>query len=794
MNSLKILHLKFYFRKHILRSVLGVMLWMTSATLLANTDKYRLTFRDDPSTTIVVGFNAINGTGHTVYYGTTNHGTITASYPFSRAVDHQVSFRGMNNSFVRISGLQPKTRYYFVVGDNNSVSNVMYFETITDNPNDTVSFIAGGDSRQSSGSPDASIEWGNEMVRKLKPDAVLFGGDMTNNGSNGEWQDWFDKWQLTIGTDGRMTPIVATQGNHESGPDNIYNLFDVPDQDNALAGNHAYYALSFGGNLVRSYTLNSDEEGIITDQSSWLQNDFNSNTDVIWKTAQYHQPIAPHKKSKDYRTDLYSNWAQLFYENGVRLVVECDAHVVKETDPVKPTGNTNDANSGFVYDEDGTCYAGEGTWRALRSVDQTYPFTRASGSFNQVKWVIVSRQEIHLRTILTENVASVTEVSSDARYTPPTGLEVWNNHVTIIRHPSSPKPVVNIVSPINGANYTTPQTVTLEAVASDADGSITHVDFYVNNSLVGTKFGAPYAMDFDFTADGEYDIKVVATDNDGQSTSKTNTMTIGEVPDELIIPVSASADDAEEQLGSPMITSSSDLEMVMESSKQVVGIRFQNVNLPANAIIEEAYIRFTVDEVNTETTDLTIYGENSINPLTFSDANKIIGRSKTSAVVNWSPDEWNITGAKENSADLTSIINELKGKSGYTPNNPMVFIISGSGKRVASSYDEAASLAPVLHIKYSTSAITGIEEKTESDIQFVRPSIFTNSTSISTEGLGTGPFEVKVLDMSGHVVHSTTIYEGHSAQFGNMLAAGMYSVFMTNNEHLWSMKIMKTNR
>ena len=130
----------------------------------------------------------------------------------------------MNNHFARLSGLQPNTNYYFVIRDSQGTSQRMYFKTAPDNPNERLSFIAGGDS-QNNRTPRQNA---NKLVAKLKPTAVLFGGDMTDSDTNSQWIEWFEDWQLTKSNDGRMYAIVAARGNHESNNDVIYNLFDVP--------------------------------------------------------------------------------------------------------------------------------------------------------------------------------------------------------------------------------------------------------------------------------------------------------------------------------------------------------------------------------------------------------------------------------------------------------------------------------------------------------------------------------------------------------------------------------------
>ncbi|MEQ9307212.1 MAG: fibronectin type III domain-containing protein, partial [Marinoscillum sp.] len=246
--------------KNLFLTFIAVML---TVGLYASTDKYRLTLRDNPATSIVIGWNQIDGTGVTVYYGTIDQGTDWASYPNSTGATRSVGFAGMDNHFARLEGLQANTIYYFVIKDSNSNSERFWFKTAPNVPTERLSFIAGGDSRNNR----VPRQNGNRLVSKLKPHAVFFGGDMTNACTNSEWMEWFDDWQLTISDDGRMYPIVATRGNHETNDDYIYNLFDTPRNNNSV-----YYALTFGGSLIRAYTLNT-EIPVNGNQESWLQTD-----------------------------------------------------------------------------------------------------------------------------------------------------------------------------------------------------------------------------------------------------------------------------------------------------------------------------------------------------------------------------------------------------------------------------------------------------------------------------------------------------------------------------------------
>ena len=82
--------------------------------VIGNNEKYRLIITDDPSTTVMIGWNQTSGSAPTVHYGMTDYGTTWTSYPQSKIVERTVSYKGMTNSFVKLIGLTPNTNYYFV--------------------------------------------------------------------------------------------------------------------------------------------------------------------------------------------------------------------------------------------------------------------------------------------------------------------------------------------------------------------------------------------------------------------------------------------------------------------------------------------------------------------------------------------------------------------------------------------------------------------------------------------------------------------------------------------------------
>lgn len=171
----------------------------------------------------------------------------------------------------------------------------------------------------------------------------------------------------------------------------------------------------------------------------------------------------------------------------------------------------------------------------------------------------------------------------------------------------------------------------------------------------------------------------------------------------ISVAVSQGSDDAEEEVSTGDISlSSSDLELVYDGGDQIIGIRFNNINVPNGATITNAFIQFTTDEVTEDATNLTIVGENVDNASTFANTiNNISNRPITSASIAWTPAPWstqNEADFAQRTPDLSSVVNEIVNRSGWAANQSMAFIISGTGERTAESYNGTA--APILQIAY----------------------------------------------------------------------------------------------
>lgn len=783
-------------------------LFFTSISIFASTDKYRLVLVDDPATTITIAWNQLSGTNPMVHYGTSDFGTDHTMYPNSQAVDRSIIYRGMSNRFVRLSGLSPNTAYYFVIQDSEGTSERFWFKTA---PNDLsrLSFIAGGDSRNN----QVPRRRANLLVSKLKPHAVLFGGDMTDDDTNTEWRNWFDDWQLTTANDGRMFPIVPARGNHE-GTAVIYNLFDTPNEE-------AYYALTFGNNLIRTYTLNS-EISVSGNQRIWLQDDLESHSDLIWKMAQYHKPMRPHTASKSEGQSEYAAWAPLFFDNGVRLVIDCDSHTAKTTWPVEPATGPESEEGFKINQARGTVYAGEGGWGApLRVNDDDKIWTRNSGSFNQFKLIFIDENKIELRTIKVDNANTVEEVTNEDPFTLPGNLDLWapSNGAVVEIFPIAPLNNPDIAFTANTPTvYLDGTDLSLDIEVVEEGNGISNVAFYLDGVLAETDETPPYNFTNSY-ADGQYVIEAIATTTDNLTDCEQLILNIGSFTNRDTAPVINGDDDVEETETGVVYSTSSDLEIVYDdfdfvdnvpNGYQKIGLRFQNVFIPAGATIDTAYIQFRSDESDDASVAFLILAEDTGNALPFADndTSNVSARTTLQNSVAWSPAAWpssRLVGPAQRTSELKDLVQQIVDRSDWKAGNSMVFMIEGTGVsltntsaiRVADSYEGSDEFPPTLNFAYSfdaSSVLTDIKEINEVVNVPVYPNPFTNTLNFELSK-NYDQIWIELIDISGRIIYTQTISKtsGNISINPGITHSGIYfiNVYSSKKSILLQQKIIR---
>jgi plastocyanin len=98
---------------------------------------------------------------------------------------------------------------------------------------------------------------------------------------------------------------------------------------------------------------------------------------------------------------------------------------------------------------------------------------------------------------------------------------------TIIVAAANLPPSVTITNPVSGTVFTAPANVTIQASASDTNGTVTNVQFRVGANVVTNKATAPFFGVTNNLAAGSYTLFAIASDNSG--TTATNQVAISVV-------------------------------------------------------------------------------------------------------------------------------------------------------------------------------------------------------------------------------------------------------------------------
>jgi|GEM_PF-6271617 hypothetical protein len=137
---------------------------------------------------------------------------------------------------------------------------------------------------------------------------------------------------------------------------------------------------------------------------------------------------------------------------------------------------------------------------------------------------------------------------------------------------------------------------------------------------------------------------------------------------------------------------------------QIAGIRFEEVMVPRGATIKRAYIQFVANSSSDDSSSLTINIENHPEPSEFKEEYfDLSDRKVLDKKVVWKPKFWEVLGensSQYSTADLSQLIIGIVSQEEWKSGNPMVFLISGEGCKIAKSFDANPQYAPKLYIEY----------------------------------------------------------------------------------------------
>jgi hypothetical protein len=212
-----------------------------------------------------------------------------------------------------------------------------------------------------------------------------------------------------------------------------------------------------------------------------------------------------------------------------------------------------------------------------------------------------------------------------------------------------------------------------------------------------------------FPSAGSYLLRLSAYDGEKTGTSDL-TIVVNPPPpppgaDSTEVRIAVSEDDVEQRGDLSVKLGSGDLELTEEKrGLQTVGLRFTPLNVPAGARIDNAWIQFKADEPSSGQTDLTIGAEASGNAAPFSGADEELSlRPTTGVFVGWSVPAWvqGDAGPGQQTTNIAAVIDSVVNGGGWQSGNALVILITGTGDRVAESFDGDDAGAPLLHVEYT---------------------------------------------------------------------------------------------
>ena len=309
-------------------------------------DHLRVVWFGDPSTEALISWTTQEpGQQHTVYLAK-NSQRDNPSPTWTLQVEAQASgmYEGGGDAHYHhtsLEGLEPSTRYYFVVETDGERSDERWFVTA---PSDDrrIKLLYGGDSRSDWEDRQAM---NRRLALLLEEDpeilALWHGGDFISDGSDwGDWNQWLTDHALTTTTEGRVLPVIPTRGNHERDGDMYNRVFGWPGGDSEVN----YFTIEMG-QWAKLITLDS-EASVFGAQRDWLETELINAQDSTWIIAGYHTPAWPAVKIPG----PARQWVTSFEYYNVDLVCENDGHALKRTVPIRDE----------KMDPTGVVYVGEG--------------------------------------------------------------------------------------------------------------------------------------------------------------------------------------------------------------------------------------------------------------------------------------------------------------------------------------------------------------------------------------------------------------------------------------------------
>jgi hypothetical protein len=512
------------------------------------------------------------------------------------------------------------------------------------------------------------------------------------------------------------TVCWPTMGNHEGhtsdgklGVGPYYDAYVVPTEGEAggvPSGTESYYSFDVGPvHLVCLNSFDVDRRPL-GEMASWLRADLEA-TEAQWLIAFWHHPaytMGTHNSDRELELlEMRTYLMPILEAGGVDLVLAGHSHIYERSMLIDGAYDTPTVAQGVILDDGDGREGGDGAYRkspGLVPRRGTVAIVAGHGGAGIGR----SGTLPIMRSVILEHGSVMLEIDSqrlEARMIDRFG-KVRDSFVVDKSKATPPAAPVENPWHVDGPEIlvqrdlqTGVNTVEVQARPATPDAAIYYTLDGLDPTLTSARYQQPLALErtVEFKAfswwDGGRRISPVAS-------RWVEWFEPGVHRDRLFHGV----DDVEEDGSGHVNLGSSDLDLGIDHSPQVIGLRFRNLNIPRGARLQSVHVQFTAKQENAQPTELTLWAEASGAAAPFEDRDHNVSqRERTEAQVVWQIPPWDQLlecGEDQRSPDLADLLEEVVMRPDWQPGNAVVFILAGSGRRAALSRDRGERAGALL--------------------------------------------------------------------------------------------------
>ena len=500
------------------------------------------------TTSVTVRWRTDVNTESVVRYGTSVGNLSQTIESLAKTKEHEV----------RLSGLQPNTRYYYAVGDADQTlesGEDCFFITAPTGAKPTRVWLLGDPGTGTAEQKQVRDAY-YKFTGSRHTDLWLMNGDNAmNNGNDFE----FSAKLFAIYPDMLKKSVLWTAfGNHEGGASNaatqkgpyfVQHTYPTKGEAGGVAsGTESYYSFDYGNIHFVILEVFQSDRSIGSPQIEWLKKDLAANK-KDWTVAVVHYP--PYTRGEEHSDKVINmrqvreNMNPILEANGVDLVISGHAHVYQRSHFVNGhygKSDTFDKNTMIVQKGNGRI-GGDGAYLKDMS-DKAFSGTVyvVAGASGKVGGNAPNHPIMHTSmAVMGSLVMDFNGGQLDVTYLDKNGskrdtftIKKVNGGVVKPEPQPAPQPqpeapankapTVKITSPVANVSLTAPASLTIEATASDSDGSVQKVEFLGGGTVLGSDTTSPYSFVWKNVPTGAQTITARAIDNKGAKTTSASVL------------------------------------------------------------------------------------------------------------------------------------------------------------------------------------------------------------------------------------------------------------------------------